>query len=372
MALACGSPFYQPPKSIMDMAHDLSDLPLWYKNEPEDQLWNTCQLPLDLNYQADTMLHPWGWNLALLRQATLQKIGYLPSAEDIRTWQKLSHRTVAAQLLKKLTNNKPYCCGESTPLYTVEEAKAFVAAHPHSILKAPWSGSGRGLQTISFEISPPIQHWCQHIIKAQRCIMGEPLYNKIQDFAMEFYCQHGIVCFTGYSLFRTNGYHVYTGNVLASDEAIETFLQSYLPLGSLPVIRKELCILLTEILANSHYQGYLGVDMMICLSQNKYLLHPCVEINLRMNMGMVARILHDRYAAPGSNGYYNIDYFSHTELLQEYHSEMMKKYPIRQSKGLYVKGYVSLTPVTNKSKYQAMMLFTEHPEMNLLSYFNYI
>ena len=39
------------------------------------------------------------------------------------------------------------------------------------------------------------------------------------------------------------------------------------------------------------YNGYLGVDMMICRFPGSpvYRIHPCVEINLRMNMGVVAR-----------------------------------------------------------------------------------
>ena len=30
------------------------------------------------------------------------------------------------------------------------------------------------------------------------------------------------------------------------------------------------------------------------------IVHPCVEINMRMNMGVVARLFYDRFVAPGS------------------------------------------------------------------------
>ena len=39
----------------------------------------------------------------------------------------------------------------------------------------------------------------------------------------------------------------------------------------------------------SVYSGYLGVDMMVCRfpsGEVEYRIHPCVEINLRMNMGV--------------------------------------------------------------------------------------
>ena len=46
--------------------------------------------------------------------------------------------------------------------------------------------------------------------------------------------------------------------------------------------------------------------MMICrFPENEkpfFRIHPCVEINLRMNMGVVARFLYDRYVRSDSTG----------------------------------------------------------------------
>lgn len=51
--------------------------------------------------------------------------------------------------------------------------------------------------------------------------------------------------------------------------------------------------------------------MMICrFPENEKLffrIHPCVEINLRMNMGVVARFLYDRYVRSDSTGRFVID-----------------------------------------------------------------
>ena len=43
-------------------------------------------------------------------------------------------------------------------------------------------------------------------------------------------------------------------------------------------------------LCGNRYRGSFGVDMMIISTENKdgFLLHPCVEINLRRTMGHVA------------------------------------------------------------------------------------
>ena len=48
--------------------------------------------------------------------------------------------------------------------------------------------------------------------------------------------------------------------------------------------------------------------MMVCRTQNSgYAIHPCVEINLRMNMGVVARLIYDNYVCDGVQGRYVID-----------------------------------------------------------------
>lgn len=57
------------------------------------------------------------------------------------------------------------------------------------------------------------------------------------------------------------------------------------------------------------YAGYLGVDMMICREGENFLVHPCVEINLRMNMGVVARLFYDRYVAFPACGRYVVEHY---------------------------------------------------------------
>ena len=63
-------------------------------------------------------------------------------------------------------------------------------------------------------------------------------------------------------------------------------------------------------LLNRGYCGFLGVDMMICLEDGRYLLHPCVEINLRMNMGVVSHTIFNRYVHCLSHGKYIVKYYS--------------------------------------------------------------
>ena len=48
------------------------------------------------------------------------------------------------------------------------------------------------------------------------------------------------------------------------------------------------------------YTGFLGVDMMVCRQKegHPYAINPHVEINLRMNMGIVSHVLSDHFIVP--------------------------------------------------------------------------
>jgi hypothetical protein len=106
---------------------------------------------------------------------------------------------------------------------------------------------------------------------------------------MEFYLHEGTVCFVGYSMFSAAASGAYMGNELLSDTRIEEKLGSYVSIELLHRLRNSL----SEKLSSRFplYTGYAGVDMMVCETPGGYCLQPCVEINIRMNMGMVSTYL---------------------------------------------------------------------------------
>lgn len=116
--------------------------------------------------------------------------------------------------------------------------------------------------------------------------------------------------FAGYSQFRTGGSGAYRGNLLISDAAIERNLLEYIPVEEIYKLRDRLEQELS-LRFGTIYNGYLGVDMMICRFPESpvYRIHPCVEINLRMNMGVVARHIYDHYIYPTSTGAFQISYY---------------------------------------------------------------
>ena len=110
---------------------------------------------------------------------------------------------------------------------------------------------------------------------------------------MLFECHHEGIDFIGYSLFESrNG--AYSKNILASNEEIEDIIARYIPRDTLIAVREELTSILADTLAG-HYEGFLGVDQMICQTDSPTFI-PVSEINLRMTMGLIARNQYDHHS----------------------------------------------------------------------------
>lgn len=168
---------------------------------------------------------------------------------------------------------------------------------------------------------------------------------------MEFYLDRGTVRFAGYSLFRTAASGAYMGNELLSDDQIVNVLSSY----ASPDLLNGLVEWLMKELGTRFplYQGYAGVDMMVCETDAGFKLHPCVEINMRMNMGVASRLFHERYVQPGAEGRFVVDYYKKPEGAFSFHHTMKQKYPLVVNHKKVASGYLPLTPVTANTRYIA-------------------
>ncbi len=129
----------------------------------------------------------------------------------------------------------------------------------------------------------------------------EPIFDKVEDFALEFYSDgRGKLLFVGYSRFVTDDKGAYRGNILTgSPEWVEEWIQQYVPFEAFVRIRNMMQKALETSYATS-YMGFLGVDMMVCRDEGRASVcqPPCVEINLRMNMGIVSHVLRENFVAP--------------------------------------------------------------------------
>ena len=68
-------------------------------------------------------------------------------------------------------------------------------------------------------------------------------------------------------------------------------IAGYIPRDTLTAIRESLISIFADTLAG-HYEGFLGVDQMICQAVSPVFI-PVSEINLRMTMGLIARNRYD-------------------------------------------------------------------------------
>lgn len=119
------------------------------------------------------------------------------------------------------------------------EVENFIKERKQVILKAPWSGSGRGLWKVSSESwNTQLAGWASRIMKVQGVLMAEPIYDKVADFAMEFLMtEEGEFRFVGYSYFDTDVHGNYKANRLMSNAAIEEELSHFVSLELLWQVR---------------------------------------------------------------------------------------------------------------------------------------
>jgi len=231
----------------------------------------------------------WGWDLAI--RAYLLRWGLdaaiMPSVTQIDVIRQLSHRRYAMQLLESL--QMPSTIGSSFETDQMSDITGRLDSGEHLVVKAPWSSSGRGVRFMDGDMNIYDSGWLRHIIEKQGSVMVEPYYNKVKDFGMEFVSDgNGTVRYVGLSLFQTsNG--AYTGNILASEEEKEIAISHYIPIDLLKSVQQKICIEMGALLKD-RYTGAFGIDMMVIRRDDGdgFLLHPCVEINLRRTMGHVA------------------------------------------------------------------------------------
>ena len=373
LALADGGFSYCPPPAAMCIAGELASLQLWYAGVGDavllpdnqhyafrDEMSVFFELPVIYSSSMQSQvsaLSPWGWSAQMRHR--LKAMGFdnalLPSEECIARMRRLSSRVLTIEILTALRD-----AGIDTPplpqyMTDLNDVIAYVNSHDRCVVKAPWSGSGKGIMWGIGSAEEPMVNFTKGVIRRQGGVVCEHFLNAKVEFAMEFLAGDGCVEFAGYSLFTAeNG--AYTGNLLATNEKIEELLMQYVSPELLSKVKAGLCVIMQQLLAESGYRGYFGVDMMIYDNGEGIRLNPCMEVNLRMNMGVVSRLFHDRFIHPGKRGLYKVSFFKQPGEAYFSHLEMKENYPLAVENGRVVGGYMNLVPVTPKNKYIAYVI----------------
>ena len=382
LALADGSFNYCPPPAAAQIAYDLASLPLWFAAARD-----CVVLPCDVHKEyhsvmsrmfampaiyapstqrSVTSLSPWGWSAQMHRRFKAMGFdGILPTDDTIASIRELSNRRSSIKILSALKQQ-----GVDTPplpqyFMLPDDVALFVNSRPRCVVKAPWSGSGKGIAWGIGRVETPMEHFYKGVIRRQGGVVCEEFLNGKVEFAMEFYTDGDTVSFAGYSLFKSlQG--SYSGNILAGDSAIEQFLEQYIAPTQLQKVKALLPGVLGTLLCGSGYVGYFGVDMMIYESDGTLRLNPCMELNLRMNMGMVSRIFFDRYVAAGCKGEYRVNFFKKAGEALTAHIADGNAFPLEITDGKITSGYLNLSPVTASSRYSVSVVVYNDKEISEL------
>ena len=370
LALADGSANYCPPPAAAQIAYDLASLPLWFAGVgnavilPDgyhQRFYNEMSARFALASPYDASMagsvdccRPWGWSPQIRRRLKAMGLpdSLLPGDADIDAIRNHSNRCSSIRILAALGERGVELPPMPQYLQDADAVADFVNSQPRCVVKAPWSGSGKGIAWGIGRVETPMEHFYKGVIRRQGGVVCEHFLSSVQEFAMEFYAGEKGVSFVGYSLFDA-AKGSYSGNLLATDSHIEGILFRLIPVDTIHTVRAHLEDILSGILAGSGYCGYLGVDMMIYNDGGHLRLNPCMELNLRMNMGVVSRLFHDNYVDSGATGRYFVDFYKKPGDAYEAHQKNLALYPLDVCNGRVRSGYLNLSPVLPGSRYTA-------------------
>ncbi|MDE6577119.1 MAG: hypothetical protein K2K58_02980, partial [Muribaculaceae bacterium] len=314
-ALAIGDAHYSPPAKVLSFRREMALFPLSFAakgdviltldniNPITTPLYHhfcqkaknkgiTIKTPREISQYLNKMraagcmpfILPWGWNHSLRRD--LKHMGVeedlLKTESEIDSIRLLSHRRTTISFNEILQSS---LSAQDIPVAeefcSTEKALEFCSMKGDVFLKAPWSSSGRGIMRTAGLNEKKIEEWVRGCINRQGSVMAEIAHDRTGDFATEWWIKDGEPYYMGLSSFSTTPDGRYKGNLYLSESKVSRRLSLLSPQWGPDIIEAQKEGLKKLIAPN--YSGPVGIDM---LTTSSGALVPCVEINLRMTMGM--------------------------------------------------------------------------------------
>lgn len=305
LALAADTLRYTPPPAAAALSRAGALLPLWWSG-PDDVIMapesdaaaaaGLCsrygldgKTGVTEDFSSAGVCCPWGWSRHTrwrYESAGVRREA-LPSDEWLEHHRLLSHRRVSVSISSEIGIPEDLLPVEA---FSRQDALGAISRFDgQAFVKLPWSSSGRGVFDVRRLDSSTLTRYIDGFIRRQGSIMVERARRKAKDFAMLFRCSGGTAAFVAMSGFHTDAAGRYLGNLIASDETIIGRLGEDPRAWADPLARA-----LTSVIA-PYYDGWVGIDMMTEENPSGGLeIVPCVEANVRMTMGVVARFIYDR------------------------------------------------------------------------------
>ena len=384
MSIANGNANYTLPANIAAMAADLSFLPAYLAGEGDHILLPHPVdpsflrhfryifhrdihhvLPTDLPTLSPCRVLPWGWSPRAHRvlQPAIRNASPAFRQSPVATWddtrRHLYSRLRSLDCLRALCQHTDLFPVDHLPVActSIDEVRR-LALRASLVIKAPWSSSGRGILMLDRGPLPAkAEEIIRGMLRRQGLVMAETRFHRLLDFAMEFQIMPGGQArYLGLSVFRTSDAGDYLCNHVEAQPLLLRRISSLLPRPTvLRDIRDALLATLPTLYAN-RYEGPLGIDMMIYTDPDNHpRVHPCVEINPRYNMGILALHL-ARHLAPGSTATFRLRFSSRPGDLHHSLASLQTTHPLHLDGPLLRQGHLPLTPVTPSSRFLAELI----------------
>ncbi len=386
LAVANGSFSYQAPLLLREMEQDLAILPFVFASEddfvlteskPSVEFQETLKqagfsLPKfrsmsELEAMPDgsfNAIFPWGWSPAahFKLKSLKEKCVAGFKASPVFTWNDthklLFERSTSLDFLRNLLNGNPpdwfvpkELIGQKVSCF--DEIELLLVKQTPLVLKAPLSSSGRGIQMIRKpNLNNANKQWISGILKQQNYLIAEPFLEKITDLSFQFLIKsESEIEYLGHSVFTTNTNGQYQGTLIHSD------LQKIVPgadsdfYGMIQSTAEILANALKRSAFSQSYQGFLGIDAMIFRQENRLKIQPCIEINCRMNMGILALRI-EKIIHPETTGKFELFYGKPGEF-RSFANERKKHWPPEFRDGKLYSGFLPLVEPCDQNKFGA-------------------
>lgn len=394
-AVANGRTSWQPNRLLQKMEEDLGTLPLFLarsadvvlvkKRPPEEYAESLKQIGITpprfvvisemlknqsfLNEPKNRLL-PWGWSPAAHRLLQPLKNTCSPDFQNspVANWKteyrEIYSKKFALEILKKLlpelpeeivlTNNLlPRVCT------TKPQIENLIRKWGKIMVKAPWSSSGRGLQPVTkIPVVEKVWEKLLGMISDQGYVLVEPLLNKVLDMAFQFELKNGKVTCLGISRFLTDEKGQYQGNSLNGwpdnlDSETKEFAEK-LP----EIIVQPLLSVIKNSLLAKYYEGNFGVDTLIFRDEkNDLRVNPCLEINVRQNMGLLSLHL-EKLISPEKKGIFKT-FYNPGKSFAEFIKEETITYPLKLHNSKFESGVFPLIPVLEDTIFGAFIFISD-------------
>lgn len=386
MAIANGQTSYMPPNHLQIFEKDLASFP-WLLgtgndyilvdthagnslNHINDMGWETPKIithPEELSdKQSNLMFSPWGWSPSVYRRFKpfMHNVSSQWQSHPFSKWQsslaQLLSRETGYKLLETISNIKQETASHFSlialpkPPLIIEQindlASVMKKCPPPSVIKTPWSAAGRGLFRIRNQNdNPENAQWVKGMLRKQGKIYIEKMLPKIQDISFQFWIDKSEIKYLGHNYFYADPSGQFGGCAIGHPENHSALFKDTRKIEE--AINQAATLLEQGINAmelNKKYTGPAGVDGIFFKdSDGEVKLQPCLEINLRYNMGL-ANIRLKKRIHPEAIGIWKTENFAPNQW-RKMAEENIKQHPPVLMDGKLRKGFLPLVePACNK------------------------